>query len=546
MLSNKNFYPTPLPLATKMVGKIKKRPSKVLEPSAGKGDLIESLEQRWKHSHGGSLDISAIEIDPTLQATLRGKNIRLIDTDFLSYAGADQFDLIIANPPFDAGDKHLLKALDIMYRGQIIFLLNAETLRNPHTNERKLLVRRLDEAGAEIEYIQNAFVNAERRTGVEVALVSVVVDRKVEDDLFADCDDHATRCYETVQEKHEVSTGRSIEELVLDYNETVRICTETILGYFRNSRKVGKYMGLTVGDKEDSQSFHGKETLTERMQVAVNRMLRSVRTDFWRSTLELKDFREKLTVAKRRQFEDALTVNCYMDFTEANIRQFMLNLIGSYEQTLTEAVLDLFDMFTVRHCWDGENLHEKNIHFSDGWKTNKAFKVGKRVVVPVRASYGSAFCDSWNGQWSLNYGAAAFLDDIDKVMSYFDGGGSYTKMSTALAAAFAVGESTATGTYFKIIAHKKGTAHLTFLNDDVLRRFNVVACRGKGWLPGDFGARSYKELSAPERDVVDAFEGAKSYDANRQAPLFAIASSLPQIGMLGDTTTSSNYYQMLS
>lgn len=525
MILNKNFYPTPAPLVSKMICKIKKQPRKVLEPSAGKGDIVDAVESFWRHRYGGSMDIFAIEIDPTLQATLRGKEIKLIDSDFLAYAGTDQFDLIIANPPFDEGDKHLHKALDIMYRGQIIFLLNAETLRNPHTNDRKLLVRRLEEAGAEIEYIQNAFVTAERRTGVEVALINIVIDRKVEDDLFADCNDHAARCHASVSDKHEVSTGKTIEELVLEYEDVVRVGTETILGYYRNYRKVHKYIKLNQSEKQYEKS---SEDLTILMQNTVNTLLRDVRVDFWRRTLELKDFKAKLTEKKRKEFEDALTVHCHMNFTESNIRQFMLNLVGSYEQTLTEAVLDLFDMFTIRHTWSDDNRHEKNIHYFNGWKTNKAFKVGKRVVIPVRASYGSAFCDSYDGRWKLNYGAADFLDDVDKVMSYFDGGVAYTSMSTALTTAFAAGESTAVSTYFKIIAHKKGTAHLTFLSDDILRRFNVVACRGKGWLPGDFGARSYCELSMREREVVDSFEGEKSYDTNRSVALFSMAA-VPQI-----------------
>src|SRR3990167_7900638 len=159
MLNNKTFYPTPEHLVGRMWAKVKGHPTKALEPSAGKGDLIkERPDDGYRHRY---IDFYAIEIDPDLQATLRGKDIKVIDTDFLSFGGPDKFDLIIANPPFDEGDKHLLKAIEVMYRGEIVFLLNAETLRNPHTNTRKLLVRKLAELGAEIEYIQDGFIDAE-------------------------------------------------------------------------------------------------------------------------------------------------------------------------------------------------------------------------------------------------------------------------------------------------------------------------------------------------------------------------------------------------
>jgi hypothetical protein len=190
---------------------------------------------------------------------------------------------------------------------------------------------------------------------------------------------------------------------------------------------------------------------------------------------------------------------------------------------LTEAVLDIFDMFTIRHCYE-RGIHEKNVHYYNGWKTNKVFKVGKRVVVPIRASYGNAFFGVCGLQ--LDYRAAEQLGDIDKVMSYFDGGGEYVSMADALKAAFAESEMKAESTYFKMIAYKKGTIHLTFKNDDILRRFNVVACRGKGWLPASYGKRNYVELPHDERAVVDEFEGRKSYDKSANKPLFQIKDLL--------------------
>jgi hypothetical protein len=518
VFNNKNFYPTPPALISKMVCKIKGQPKRALEPSAGKGDLIEGLCNSFRFSHYNKPEFSAIEIDPVLQATLRGKGVNLVDTDFLTYAGPDKYDLIIANPPFDDGEKHLLKAIEIMYRGQIVFLLNAETIRNPHTHTRQLLTQKLAELGAEIEYIKNAFLTAERKTPVEVALISVTIDRKVEDDLFAGADETRYREAHTVSDKHEVSTGKTITELVAEYNQVVQVGQETIIGYYRNYRKIGKYLGLNTEAK--NRDYNSKD-LTGMMQDTLNNILRSIRTDFWRRTLDLKEVTNRLTAKKREEFEHQLQSRCHMDFTENNIRQFVLNLIGGYEQTLTEAVLDIFDMFTVRHCWD-DGLFQKNIHYFNGWKTNKSFKVGKRVVIPIRASYGSPFI-GWSG-WALDYRAAETLNDIDKVMNYFDGMNGYVSISEALTKAFASGEhSGIESTYFRVIAHKKGTIHLTFLNDDILRRFNVVACRGKGWLPQDYGSKPFAQLTHEEQSVVEGFDGEKVYSRNLNATLFHIA-----------------------
>ena len=152
---NKNFYPTPENLIIKMCAKIKNRnPKAILEPSAGKGDIVEYLNKSRIFNYSRP-DIKAIEKDPDLFATLMGKDIRVIDSDFLLYNGGDIFDIIIMNPPFAEGDKHLLKAMDILYSGEIVCLLNSETIKNPCTPTRKELCKRLEEVGADIEYIQD-------------------------------------------------------------------------------------------------------------------------------------------------------------------------------------------------------------------------------------------------------------------------------------------------------------------------------------------------------------------------------------------------------
>lgn len=533
---NSTFYPTPKRLIDKMIEKIKKAPDNVLEPSAGKGDIIERLNDCGKFGYYRRLNVAAIEKDPDLRATLRGKQIKVLDSDFLTYSGPDKFDLIIANPPFDDGDKHLLKAIDIMYRGEIVFLLNAETIRNPCTNTRKLLVKRLQELNADIEFIKNGFANAdaERKTDVEVALIYINIERQVEDDLFAGADNKAAGAEEyTIEEEYPLSTGRKVEELVAEYNEVVRIGTETIVNYYRNYKKVGKYIGLN----READSYTPSGDLTAKMQSQLNDMLIAVRKDFWRRCLDLREVYSRMTVAKQAEFESALNYRCDMDFTENNIRSFVLNLIGSYEQTLTEAVLDIFDKFTIRHSFNSDNKYEKNIHYFNGWKTNNAFKVGKKVIIPIYAGYGSPFIDDFNGKWKLDYDAARQLRDIDVVMNYFDGINLYNSIVDALQNNFALGiSSNIKSTYFTITVYKKGTIHLTFNDEDILRRFNVAACKGKGWLPCDYSERPFDELSLEEKAVAESFEGRTSYTKHLRQPIFARGTSLPQ---LAEVTTAT-------
>ena len=160
---NNTFYPTPETLANKMLMGIDFTfIQTVLEPSAGKGDLITAVQKandRNKYSYNHhSIDIDAVELDPNLRALLKGNEIRVVHDNFLTMHTSKHYDLIIMNPPFSEGDKHLLKALEMQQNGgQVVCLLNAETIRNPYSNTRKDLVRKLKEYDASIEYVQNAF-----------------------------------------------------------------------------------------------------------------------------------------------------------------------------------------------------------------------------------------------------------------------------------------------------------------------------------------------------------------------------------------------------
>ena len=187
--ARKTFYPTPEKLAEKLLQGLRwDRIESVLEPSAGKGDLARYVagrlyysRNRWPAHDSGSwakairdADIDCIEIDPALRNVLEGEGFRVVHDDFLTYETQKRYRLVVMNPPFDNGAAHLLKALELMQRGgTICCILNAETLRNCYTEQRRELAAKLKAYGAEIEFVFGAFADAERQTDVDVALIRV-------------------------------------------------------------------------------------------------------------------------------------------------------------------------------------------------------------------------------------------------------------------------------------------------------------------------------------------------------------------------------------
>lgn len=476
----------------------------ILDPQAGDGKIIEYLKDNFRYYH--SKTIHAIEIDPQLQTILHGKKITVIDSDFLLYAGPDKYDLIMMNPPFSNGDAHLLKAIDIMYSGHIVCLINAETIKNPYTNSRKLLVQKLNDLNADIEFIQDAFLEAERKTAVEVALVYIHIKRDIETDLFQGLGDAIKEDHGNAHEENEIAHRDAIGNLVLVYNRIITIGTQSLLDFYKNYHHVSNYLTIGIKGEEENRfsDVNDNKKLTALMQEKLNTFVSKVRVAYWRKVLNLDKVAERMTVKKLEEFNVRLQNNSQMDFTENNIRTFILNLINSYEDILKEAVQDLFQKLTIESAYH-ETLHTKNIHYFNGWKTNKAYRVGKRVIVNMGYK---AFID-WSGRWYLDWDAARKLDDIDKVMNYFDGRSEYVSIRKAIDQAYQNGQTSGIeSTYFRITTHKKGTMHLMFLNDDILRRFNITACKSKNFLPEDYGRKPFEDV----KDID--FEDKKTYEKN--------------------------------
>lgn len=80
---------------------------KILEPEAGRGAIARFLRKRLPKS-----SIDCIEVDPINRKILQEQGFNLIGTDFLETAIAEEYDLIVMNPPFqgEVFVDHIMKA----------------------------------------------------------------------------------------------------------------------------------------------------------------------------------------------------------------------------------------------------------------------------------------------------------------------------------------------------------------------------------------------------------------------------------------------------
>ena len=97
--------------------------------ASSKGDLADAAVGKLDRYYNRCREVvHCIEIEPELQAAIRGKGYPLVGTDFLTFWPDEKYDLILMNPPFANGDAHLLHAWEILDHGDIVCLLNEQTL----------------------------------------------------------------------------------------------------------------------------------------------------------------------------------------------------------------------------------------------------------------------------------------------------------------------------------------------------------------------------------------------------------------------------------
>lgn len=475
MMFNKDFYPTPQNVALKMQDKIENwKHRTILEPSAGKGDLAEVFTNRGYYGESRS-DIDVVEQEPELQEILKSKGHRVVASDFLTYSPSKYYNLIVMNPPFSAGSKHLLHAWEILIDGDILCLLNAETIRNPHTKERQLLNRIINENGT-VEYLGDVFRSAERKTGVEVVLVHLT---KTGDlsmfDFEADDKGYIADMTGIGESADEVAMSDGIEAMVSAFDAAKRAFSDL----WKARRRIGSYMSYGGGTAAHDGTGCSKnfdilyEALRREHPVAgYNFFVAEMANNFWNKVFQKTKFQDKMTKKVKEQFEKFRKEN-NLDFTVKNVESVLDTLMNSTGMIRGKCIEEAFDLMTKYY-------KENRVHV-EGWKSNKAYMVSRKVVLPNMVAYD--YGGKYRVQFSMYRNPKDITDDIDRAMCFISG----QSFSNILTIGRAVedqdqSEKTATSTFFEIRYYKKGTMHLKFRDEDLWKRFNIEVGKTKNWI----------------------------------------------------------------
>lgn len=501
----KSFYPTPPELGAKIRNMVNWESVKnICDPSVGKGDLLlevigatkyigscqnlnkNDIPYKWPNypDYEKSLNLYGIEIDPGLRAVISNikliqyynsdpERINIIGSDFLTYHGDYSFDLIVMNPPFDNGVKHLLKAWEIVRNAQIFCILNKKTIDNLCSKERELLEKIIYDNRGEVITLGQPFRQAEIKTDVECALVKLVKENPPRIQLdFSDFKEERESSFAVgFDDEKFLVQGDEIRARIERYQHKI----ELHKGILQAIAKFHYYGGDGFGEKN--------------YESRLNEYIRELTMESWQQVVDLSRFSKYMTTEVKDQFNNQIKSVSLMEFTEENILSFVDMLVYSFGDIMEYALLEVFDQLTA--------YDKKNRIHPEGWWTNDSFRVNKKVIIPNVIENRSI---SWEKQKLLN--------DIDRVMVWISGvpledennkngsGDFCPKYPDGLVERIKSAEfgKLEGSQFFNFRVYKKGTLHVTFKDEALWQELNLRAAGRKNWLPDDYKARRKEKI----------------------------------------------------
>lgn len=172
-----HFFETPKKLVKKLISECDIGDSdyvfenlKVLEPSAGRGAILDELVKYFKPEN-----ITAVELDKDNYLYLKNKfpDVNLIHGDFLESDLPNDYDYVFMNPPFNKNEyaKHILKAKKLLNNtGELVAIAPTVFLLSPYDTYTSTLREEATYYNGCIDFYANAFEG----TDIDVCIFKIL------------------------------------------------------------------------------------------------------------------------------------------------------------------------------------------------------------------------------------------------------------------------------------------------------------------------------------------------------------------------------------
>lgn len=476
---NRDFYPTPDAVIERMFFPVDIRGKIILEPSAGKGNIVDYLQKN------GAKEVIACEQNSDLARIVSGK-CRIIAEDFLKVT-SDQIshvDMIIMNPPFSAEEAHILHAWDIAPEGcTIISLCNSNVLESRYSyTEKQKLIKEYIELYGQLENFGDCFSESERKTDVSVLCLWLYKPKTGEhefDDYFSLDEEVETQADGLIQHSY-------VREIVNRYTGAIKMFDQ-IMPLARQinelTRPITQY-GIKFG------AFQiGKTSYSDR-EITREEYKKELQKQCWHKVFEDMNMDKYVTRGVRENINRFVEMQAHVPFTMRNIYRMLEILVGTHGNRMQQVIVEAFETI-CRYSW------KDNCTGGEHWKTNSDYMVNRRFIVPRLCNYDTR----WPSESvELTYYGKEDINDLNKALCYLTG---IDYSATTPIDAFVNrmrlnwGEWYDWG-FFRIRGYKKGTMHFEFQTEELWMQFNRRVAEIKGWaLP-----QSTKKARAKATDLA--------------------------------------------
>jgi hypothetical protein len=418
------------------------------------------------------------------------------------------------NPPFRNGIDHLLHAWKLCGNGDIVCLLNANSI-DKDTTKGKLLMLQIDMYGS-VEMLGPVFKEAEHATDVNVALVrlsrgtkedrihitGLTYDKAMEDvpgyepnaimhrNPLRQLESHYIGARQAIIEQHEARAKESwFRRIVVyenDYDKTREQVQKSLL---IASGKTNNEAAEEMAEMRRCRDEMDQESVGEAIEKSLAEQVDELKAQFWKYFFHKTKVAGAVDSKTRDEFLAMRDQTATLSFNYDNMQTVICWIEANQGDMRDSMISNVFDQLTQHH--------KKNTVHWEGWHTNSAYKINKKVIIPSGCGLGDRY-------WSSAYNKSSLYADIDKVLCLLAGipfdaiHKTYTAINNREHGHD--GEKDAKGnwihvaydeplesTYFRLRLFKKGTVHLTFKDLGLLEKLNREAASAKGWLPGGRG-----------------------------------------------------------
>ncbi|MDT2909290.1 DUF4942 domain-containing protein [Lactococcus lactis] len=491
----------------------------ILEPAAGKGELTKLVREVAAFAYH-KIDIDCIEKDPNNIASLKDEGYRVIHNDFEKFNTFKHYDFIVMNPPQTKLYLFLKKAINLMENGgNIICIMSFDEFMSPKTAEEHELLRYImHESTYEINMFDESstIINS---NSPKIGSLKISFDKPKKVSYFKTMVERNAG-FKEVDAEYSLAKNDYIAQLTKQFDKEAEIGVKFIREYKAVSSSLNSEVlynkatkpifGLTIHDK-----YSGKY----EDDVSENQFLERLRLKYWETLFAHPDFTSKLTSEMKFSLEDSLKDLRNYDFSYYNVKTLQIEMTGTLIGSIEKTVLEVFDELSNQYSYSD---FSKNIHYYNGWKTNKAWYVNKKVIIPFRglSQFGGVSLDKYR---ILNR-----FNDYEKALNFLNGNKPLKiNLSETIDKAIKDGQiKDIEFNFFRVSFFKTGTAWIYFKDLELLKRLNLFAGQRKGWLPPSYGKKSYSDMSKEEKEIIDSFEGEKSYKKVYEEPSKYIFESI--------------------